>query len=46
MLGAARAVGKSVIRPQITLYGVVIAEDYQIASIINPGRPLHKGDGR
>lgn len=41
--GTARTVGKSVTRPQITLYGVAIPEDYQVASIINPGRTLHKG---
>lgn len=31
-------------RPQIILYGVAIAEDYQSASIVNPGRPLRKGE--
>ncbi len=36
--------GKPVVRPQITLYGVVIGDDYQTASVINPGRPLHKGE--
>jgi hypothetical protein len=41
---AAAAMAKPVARPPITLYGVVIAEDYQIASIINPGRPLYKGE--
>ncbi len=41
---AAGAGGKPVVRPQITLYGVVIGEDYQTASVINPGRPLHKGE--
>jgi hypothetical protein len=41
---AAAAGGKPVVRPQITLYGVVIGHDYQIASVINPGRPLHKGE--
>jgi hypothetical protein len=35
---------KPVVRPQIILYGVMIADDYQTASIINPGRPLHKGE--
>ena len=40
----AAAMAKPVTRPQISLYGVVIAEDYQFASIINPGRPLHKGE--
>ena len=41
---AAAAMAKPVARPQITLYGVVIAENYQIASVINPGRPLYKGE--
>lgn len=36
--------GKPVTRPQITLYGVVLGENIQLASIINPGRPLHKGE--
>ena len=40
----AAAMAKPVTRPQISLYGVVIAENYQFASIINPGRPLHKGE--
>ncbi len=40
----AMAMAKPVTRPQITLYGVVIAENYQTASVINPGRPLHKGE--
>jgi hypothetical protein len=31
-------------RPQIILYGVAIAEDYQSASIVNLGRPLRKGE--
>jgi hypothetical protein len=35
---------KPVARPQIILYGVTIAGDYQAATIINPGRPLHKGE--
>ena len=41
---AAAAAAKPLARPQISLYGVVIAENYQFASIINPGRPLHKGE--
>jgi len=41
---ATPGMGKPITRPPITLYGVVIAENYQIASIINPGRPLHKGE--
>lgn len=35
---------KPVVRPQIVLYGVMIADDYQTASIMNPGRPMHKGE--
>ena len=31
-------------RPQIILYGIAIAEGYQSASIVNPGRPLRKGE--
>jgi hypothetical protein len=41
---AAAAMAKPVARPQITLYGVAIADHYETASIINPGRPLHKGE--
>ncbi len=41
---AAAAMAKPVTRPQITLYGVAITEGYQVASIINPGRPLYKGE--
>lgn len=44
MEAAAMAMAKPVTRPQITLYGVVIAENYQTASVINPGRTLHKGE--
>jgi hypothetical protein len=35
---------KPVTRPQITLFGVAMDGDYQVATIINPGRPLHKGE--
>ena len=35
---------KPMVRPQIVLYGVTILEDYQAASIANPGRPLPKGE--
>jgi hypothetical protein len=35
---------KPIVRPKIILYGVTIAGDYQAASIVNPGRPLHKGE--
>jgi hypothetical protein len=31
-------------RPQVVLYGVTIAENYQSASVVNPGRPLKKGE--
>jgi hypothetical protein len=40
----AASMAKPVSRPQITLSGVVMAGDYQIATIINPGRPLYKGE--
>jgi len=33
---------KSIVRPQIVLYGVTIAADYQSATVSNPGRPLRK----
>lgn len=32
------------VRPQIVLYGVTIFGDYQSASVVNPGRPLRKGE--
>jgi len=35
---------KPMVRPQIVLYGVMIADDYQMASIVNPGRPMVKGE--
>ncbi len=35
---------KPVVRPQVVLYGVTIAGDYQAASLSNPGRPLRKGE--
>jgi hypothetical protein len=35
---------KPMMRPQIILYGVTIKEDYQSATIVNPGRPLRKGE--
>ncbi len=31
-------------RPQIILYGVTIAADYQAASLVQPGRSLRKGE--
>lgn len=33
---------KPILRPQVILYGVVIAADYQSATVSNPGRPLRK----
>jgi len=35
---------KPISRPPILLYGVVIGDDYQTASVVNPGRPLQKGE--
>ena len=35
---------KPTTRPQVVLYGVTMAGDYQAASIANPGRPLRKGE--
>lgn len=35
---------RPIVRPQIILYGVTMAGDYQSASIANPGRPLKKGE--
>lgn len=41
---AAAAMAKPVSRPQITLCGVAMVGDYQVAAIINPGRPMYKGE--
>jgi hypothetical protein len=35
---------KPVTRPQIILYGVMLNGDYQSASVVNPGRPMQKGE--
>ena len=35
---------KPIVRPQIVLYGVTLAGDYQSASVANPGMPLKKGE--
>ena len=35
---------KPMTRPQIVLYGITIASNYQAASVANPGRPLRKGE--
>ncbi len=32
------------VRPQIILYGVTIAGDVQLATVVSPGRPLKKGE--
>jgi hypothetical protein len=37
-------INKPIVRPQVVLYGVTIAGDYQAASVSNPGRPLRKGE--
>jgi hypothetical protein len=41
---AAAEQAKPAARPQITLYGVVVAGEYQSATIVNPGRPMVKGE--
>ncbi len=35
---------QSIVRPQITLNGVAIGEDYQSAIVFNLGKPLRKGE--
>ncbi len=35
---------RPVTRPQVVLHGVVIAEKTQMATIVNPGRPLRRGE--
>ncbi len=35
---------RRIARPQVTLYGVTIIDSYQLASIVNPGRPLLRGE--
>jgi hypothetical protein len=35
---------KPVVRPQVILYGVTMADDYQSACIGNPGSPVKKGE--
>ena len=37
-------VKKPIVRPQVTLYGVTIVEDYRSATISIPGKPLQKGE--
>jgi hypothetical protein len=35
---------KPLVRPQVILYGVTISDNYRVASIVSPGRPLKKGE--
>jgi hypothetical protein len=35
---------RKLVRPHIILYGVTIGDGYQFASIVNPGRPLLRGE--
>jgi len=35
---------KQNVRPQVILYGVTVAGDYESASVVNPGRALRKGE--
>jgi len=35
---------RQMMRPQVVLYGVTIAGDYQSASLVHPGRPLRKNE--
>jgi len=35
---------RATVRPQITLYGVVVSGNFQSATIVNPGRLLQKGE--
>jgi hypothetical protein len=37
-------VKKPIVRPQVTLYGVTIVEDYRSATISFPGKPLQQGE--
>lgn len=43
-VAAVAEAAKPVVRPQIVLYGVAIAEDYESATIVNSGRALQKGE--
>ncbi len=35
---------KPKVRPQVILYGITIAGEYEAASVVNPGRTLRKGE--
>ncbi len=37
-------ISKPVVRPQVILYGVAIGDDYESATVSNPGRPLRRGE--
>ncbi len=39
-----KEIKKPIVRPQVTLYGVIIAGDYRSASISYPGRVIQKGE--
>jgi len=41
---SAGEVKKPIVRPPVTLYGVMIGEDDQLASVSSPGRQLRKGE--
>lgn len=38
------AESRKIVRPQVVLYGVTIGEGYEFASIVTPGRSLHRGE--
>ena len=44
LTGAGGGGKKPLVRPQVILYGVTIFENYRVASIVSPGRPLKKGE--
>jgi hypothetical protein len=35
---------RTMVRPQIILYGITLSQDYQSVSIVHTGRPLRKGE--
>jgi hypothetical protein len=42
--GLGAGASRPMVRPQVVLYGVTITGNYKAASIVNPGRPLTKGE--
>lgn len=38
------ALGRTMVRPQIILYGITLSQDYQSVSVVHTGRPLTKGE--